>query len=315
MSRKEAETLARAAGAVVSSAPRGDVNLIVIGEAVPPGKTRAELQSAFDGELQRAFESGRLETITETTFWEWLGLRPASDGAPPLYTPAALAELTGVATAAVRLWYRLGFLKSESRVGNLPYFALEEIPAVKRLKALFEAGSSPRQVSRAIERLRKAFPNDKRVLLHMSPTSDPRKILYTDGAHRQDSGGQSFFDFDRLEPNPEFDRPGESIPRLEDAFRTDGRTPGRSFRNSPAGTEKTRSGGKWSTSVSRHGSRKRPAIWTGRSPRAAPRSSWGDPTPTFRSSWPNCWPLRETKRPPASATTPFWRRTAAIWRR
>ncbi len=225
MSRKEAETLARAAGAVVSSAPRGDVNLIVIGEAVPPGKTRAELQSAFDGELQRAFESGRLETITETTFWEWLGLRPASDGAPPLYTPAALAELTGVAAAAVRLWYRLGFLKSESRVGNLPYFALEEIPAVKRLKALFEAGSSPRQVSRAIEQLRKAFPNDKRVLLHMSPTSDPRKILYADGAHRQDSGGQSFFDFDRLEPNPEFDRPGESIPRLEDAFRTDGGMP------------------------------------------------------------------------------------------
>ena len=92
MSRKEAETLARGAGAVVSSAPRGDLNLIVIGEAAPLGKTWGELRDSFDEELRDAFESGRLETITETTFWQWLGLHPEREGAPPLYTPAALAD-------------------------------------------------------------------------------------------------------------------------------------------------------------------------------------------------------------------------------
>ena len=222
MSRKEAETLARAAGAVVSPVPRGDVNLIVVGEAAPLGKTWDELRGAFDEALRDAFESGRLETITETTFWQWLGLHPETDGASPLYTPAALAELTGVTAAAIRLWYRLGFLKSESQIGKLPYFAFEEILAAKRLKALCEAGSSPRQIGRAITRLQKMFPNDRRVLLRLSPTADPKKVLYADGTSLQDSGGQSFFDFDRIEPDPDLE---ETIPRLGDAFRADGETP------------------------------------------------------------------------------------------
>ena len=220
MSRKEAETLARGAGAIVSSVPRGDVDLIVVGEAASPGRALGELQETFDEALREAFESGRLETITETTFWQWLGLHPETDGAPPLYTPAALAELTGVAAAAIRLWYRLGFLKCESRVGNLPYFAFEEIVAAKRLKALSEAGSSPRQIARAIERLQKMFPNDERVLLRLSPTSDPKKILYADGTSLRDSGGQSFFDFDRAEPAPVLEE-DDAMPRLDDAFRTD----------------------------------------------------------------------------------------------
>ena len=222
MSRKEAETLARAAGAVVSSVPRGDVNLIILGEAAPLGKTWNELQGAFDEALRDAFESGRLETITETTFWQWLGLHPETDGAPPLFTPAALAELAGVTAAAVRLWYRLGFLVSESQVGKLPYFAFEEILAAKRLKALCEAGSSPRQIGRAIARLQKMFPNDRRVLLRLSPTADPKKMLYADGTSLQDSDGQSFFDFDRVDPVPNL---ADTIPRLDDAFRTDGEMP------------------------------------------------------------------------------------------
>lgn len=216
MSRKEAETLARGAGAVVSPAPRGDLNLIVIGEAAPLGKTWGELRDSFDEELRDAFESGRLETITETTFWQWLGLHPEREGASPLYTPAALAELIGVTASAIRYWYRLGFLKSENRVGKLPYFAFEEILAAKHLKALSEAGSSPRQIARAIERLQKKFPHDERVLLHMDPTSDPKRILYADGTSLLDSGGQSFFDFDRADPAPSPD----TIPRLDDAFLT-----------------------------------------------------------------------------------------------
>ena len=100
------------------------IDLVVIGEAVPLGKTWVELSAAFDDELRNAFESGRLETVTETTFWQWLGLSPQTSS-PQLYTPAALAQLAGVPAAAIRHWHRAGLLKPESQVGKLPYFQLE----------------------------------------------------------------------------------------------------------------------------------------------------------------------------------------------
>ena len=198
MSRKDAERLARSNGAQVVPAPRGDIDLVVIGEAVPLGKTWMELSAAFDDELRNAFESGRLETVTETTFWQRLGLSPQTSS-PQLYTPAALAQLAGVPAAAVRHWHRAGLLKSESQVGKLPYFAFDEILAAKRLKVLTEAGYSLRRIAKAIDSLSRDFPQTERVLLYLHPTSDPAKILYADGRDRRDSGGQSFFDFDRLD--------------------------------------------------------------------------------------------------------------------
>lgn len=217
MSRKDAERLARDNGAQVVPAPRGDIDLVVIGEAVPLGKTWVELSAAFDDELRNAFESGRLETVTETTFWQWLGLSPQTSS-PQLYTPAALAQLAGVPAAAIRHWHRAGLLKPESQVGKLPYFAFSEILAAKRLKALTEAGYSLRRIARAIDSLSRDFPQTERVLLYLYPTSDPAKILYADGRDRRDSGGQAFFDFEGLEAEEPFLTAENPLSELSGAF-------------------------------------------------------------------------------------------------
>jgi tetratricopeptide (TPR) repeat protein len=217
MSRKDAETLARNNGAVVAAVPRGDVDLIVIGEGIPLGKTWVELNESFDEALRRSFESGRLETITETTFWQWLGIGPLTD-ARALYTPTALAELIGVSAAAIRLWHRQGFLKSDCQVGKLPYFAFQEIPVAKRLKVLTESGYSLRQIAKAIESFQKEFPQTDRVLLNLFPTSDPRKILYDDGESRCDSKGQTFFDFEPTDEEELLIEAEESMPELRKAF-------------------------------------------------------------------------------------------------
>ena len=217
MTRKDAERLARDNGAQVVPGLRGDVDLVVIGEAVPLGKTWVELSAAFDDELRNAFESGRLETITETTFWQRLGLHP-QNSSPQLYTPAALAQLAGVPASAIRHWHRAGLLKSESQVGKLPYFAFSEILAAKRLKALTGAGYSLRRIARAVESLSRDFPQTERVLLYLHPTSDPAKILYADGRDRRDSGGQAFFDFDSLDAEEAFLTAENPLSELSETF-------------------------------------------------------------------------------------------------
>lgn len=212
MSRRDAETLARNNGAKVSAVSSGNVDLIVIGEENPLGKTWMELSSSFDDILRESFETGRLEVITETVFWKRLGLSSIPEPRS-FYTPAAIGELVGVPAPAIRHWLKQGFLKSVYQVGKLPYFTFQEILAAKRLKKLLDAGYTPRFIAKVIASLGRDFPESERILLHIFPTSDPKKILYSEGKNMRDSDGQTFFDF-----GPDESEPEGQFPNLAAAF-------------------------------------------------------------------------------------------------
>lgn len=216
MSRRDAETLARDNGAKVAVSPSPGVDLIVIGEANPLGKTWLDLNNSFDSAMQESFEQGRLEIISETEFWRILEISSLPESRS-FYTPAAIADMIGVSAATIRHWLKLGFLKSAYQVGKLPYFTFQEILAAKRLRGLFEAGYTPGFVAKAIKRLEKEFPETERILPHLFPTSDPKKILYSDGKTLRDSDGQRFFDFGpELDTNYEEsgEEPNDMMPSL-----------------------------------------------------------------------------------------------------
>ncbi len=99
MSKRDAAQLIRQQGGIIvdlQSETTADRNLqlIVVGEDVAlsaePGSA-----SLFDETTQAAIDSGQIEVIGESEFWQRLGLVDGQERVRRLYTPAMLAELLG----------------------------------------------------------------------------------------------------------------------------------------------------------------------------------------------------------------------------
>lgn len=196
MSRRDAETLVRSNGAKIASALGPEVDMIVVGESNPLGKDWMRLTESLDAATRDAFETGKLDILTETQFWRLLGLDSVSSPSHPAYTPAMLAELTQIPTAAIRLWFRRGFLIPIRQIGKLPYFDFQEILAAKQLRTLSDAGYSPENLTKIIGQLEKRFPETDRILPHLTLAPDHKTILFRQDGRLFDSAGQRFFNFD-----------------------------------------------------------------------------------------------------------------------
>lgn len=134
--------MARAAGAKVAAALNEQVNLIVVGESELLGDNWLRLNEEITRSTQEAFERGTLEIWPETDFWRFLGLDSPSEPRL-LYTPAMIAELTGVSLVSIRLWQQRGFLIPARQIGRLAYFDFSEILAARVLRTLLADEISP----------------------------------------------------------------------------------------------------------------------------------------------------------------------------
>ncbi|HIA19768.1 MAG TPA: MerR family DNA-binding transcriptional regulator [Planctomycetaceae bacterium] len=96
-----------------------DVDLIVIGADQWPPVDPAQLLTPA---VQDAVAAGQVEILTETQWWEELGLMETDQHIRRLYTPAMLAELLGVSISIIRRWHRRGLIVPAREIHRLPYF-------------------------------------------------------------------------------------------------------------------------------------------------------------------------------------------------
>ncbi len=207
MSKRNAQQLIRRAGGtpvevgVSASGPEPSVGLpqlIVVGEEFPL-PTDSTSPDLFDAATQAAIESGDVELIGESSFWQRLGLVDEEHDVRRLYTPAMLAELLHIPVSVVRRWHRRGLIHPAREVRRLPYFDFQEVATARRLAELLAAGASPAAIERKLAELRRYVPGVERPLAQLAVIVRGSRLLLRQGDGLVAPGGQLFFDFNAAE--------------------------------------------------------------------------------------------------------------------
>jgi tetratricopeptide (TPR) repeat protein len=191
-SRKQAAAEVTARGGRTLDRVDCSAKWIVIGEGELP------LDGLYD-ELSEAAERGELEILSETDFWQRLGLVNDEQQVRQLYTPAMLAELLGVSVAAVRRWQRRGLITPAKQVHRLAYFDFREVQAARRLAELLAAGVTPQAIERKLARWREYLPQIEQPLAQLPIIVDGKDLLLRKGDDLIEAGGQHRIDFESAE--------------------------------------------------------------------------------------------------------------------
>ena len=193
VNRREAARLVRQHGAIPVDQHVGEVDLIVIGADELPIDDDSLVNEALRDDAAR----GQLEVISETEFWNRLGLVEESEhNVRRLYTPAMLAQLLDVPVATVRRWHRRGLIVPAREVHHLPYFDFQEVATARRLAELLAAGASPAAIEKKLGQLARLVPDVDRPIAQLSVIVEGRQLLLRQGEGLIEAGGQMRLDFD-----------------------------------------------------------------------------------------------------------------------
>ena len=208
VTRREAQRLVREHGGVPLGRCDSTAHLIVIGADV---LSLDDEEALLDGPVRQAADEGRIEIISETQFWQRLGLMEDEPCEPRLYTPAMLAELLGVSVATIRRWHRRGLIKPVKEIHRLPYFDFQEVATARRIAQLLAEGTQPHIIERKLAQLSRYLPNVDRPLAQLSVIVEGKQILLRHGEGLIEPGGQLRIDFSAFE-SP--DRTAPAAPTL-----------------------------------------------------------------------------------------------------
>jgi tetratricopeptide (TPR) repeat protein len=201
LSHRDVCRLVRRHGGIAVDEPELPLDIVVLGADELP---LSELPM-LDESLRDAAARGQLEIISETQFWQRLGMVDSEPYGRRLYTPAMLAQLLGVPLSVIRRWHRRGLIVPTREVHRLPYFDFQEVATARRLAELLSAGARPEEVESQLEQLARLVPDVERPLAQLSVIVQGRAILLRQGEGLIDTGGQmrlNFRDDDELPASP-----------------------------------------------------------------------------------------------------------------
>ncbi len=210
LTKREFRQMIRQEGGFASSRKdleTADVDLIVIGADQWPPVDPAQLLTPA---VQDAVAAGRVEILTETQWWEQLGLMETDHHVRRLYTPAMLAELLDVSISIIRRWHRRGLIVPTREIHRLPYFDFQEVSTARRLAEMLAAGASPQAIEQRLAELARFVPDVDRPLSQLSVIVEGKTLLLRQGEGLLEPGGQLRIDFDALETDEE--SPVEIVP-------------------------------------------------------------------------------------------------------
>lgn len=195
LTKREASTLVRQHGGVPVERNDDSINWLILGADQQP----LEALDLLDESTRKAAESGRLVILSETEFWERLGLLEADEVVRRLYTPAMLAELLRIPLATVRRWHRRGLIVPAREVHRLPYFDFQEVSTARQLANLLASGMSPAAIEKKLAALSRFVRGVDRSLRQLAIIVEGRQVLLRQGEGLVEPSGQRRFDFDLLD--------------------------------------------------------------------------------------------------------------------
>jgi tetratricopeptide (TPR) repeat protein len=196
LTKRQAKQLVRDQGGLSCDRIEPGVELIVVGADELPF---AEHEELLTPEVRRWAAEGKTEIITETQFWQHLGIIDHEQQVRRLYTPAMLAQLLNVPVETIRRWHRRGLIVPEHEIHRLPYFDFQEVATARRLAELVAAGASPKSIEEKLKQLSAIVPDAARPLAQLSVIVEGKELLLRRGDSLVEPRGQRRFDFDASE--------------------------------------------------------------------------------------------------------------------
>jgi tetratricopeptide (TPR) repeat protein len=194
--RQEATQLVRQRGGFPVSASQ-DAEIVVVGMRDLP---LDDLDSLLNEAQTKAVAEGRLLVVSESRFWQWIGLIESDLSVRRLYTAAMLASLLGVSLATIRRWHRRGLIVPFQMVHKLAYYDFQEVAMARQLAQWIQSGASPAALESKLSRLAQLFPDIQRPLSQLSIIIEGKELLLREGEGLIEPGGQRRIDFVALEP-------------------------------------------------------------------------------------------------------------------
>jgi tetratricopeptide (TPR) repeat protein len=192
LNKREALALVRQHGGMPLDRVDGSADLLVIGaDQLPLGAP-----DLLDEPTRRAAEEGRLSILSETEFWERLGLLDNDQAVRRLYTPAMLAELLRIPLATIRRWHRRGLIVPTRVVHRLPYFDFQEVSTARQLANLLASGMPQSAIEQKLKALARFVQGVGRSLRQLAVIVEGGQILLRQGEGLVDASGQLRFDFE-----------------------------------------------------------------------------------------------------------------------
>jgi tetratricopeptide (TPR) repeat protein len=195
LTKREGTAVVRQHGGVPVESSGDAADLLVIGA----DSLLLDEENLLNETTRRAVSEGRLTILSETEFWERLGLMEEGAAARKLYTPAMLAELVRVPLATIRRWHRRGLIVPVREVHRLPYFDFQEVATARQLASILAAGVSPATLEKKLAALSRFVKGVDRSLRQLAVIVEGRQILLRQGEGLVEPSGQLRFDFDALE--------------------------------------------------------------------------------------------------------------------
>lgn len=204
MNRKELKQLVRENGGSVSDVLDASIDLVVLGEEI----LAIDNLQIEDEVLNESVTNGSIEVLTETEFWQVMGLVDRDPDTCRLYTPAMLAELLDVPIATIRRWHRRGLISPSRQVHRLAYFDFQEVASARKIAELISSGASAAAIESKLTKLSRLFPNLQRPLSQLTVIVEGQDVLLQEGDGLVEPGGQKRFDFSDAgdaddEPDPD----------------------------------------------------------------------------------------------------------------
>jgi len=214
VNRREAAQLVRKHGGTPVDHREATADLVVIGaDELPLGDDEGLLDEA----TRQAAAEGQLEIISETQFWQCIGLVEGEQNIRRLYTPAMLAKLLDVSVATVRRWHRRKLIVPVREVHRLPYFDFQEVATARRLAQLLAAGASPVAIEKKLAELSRYLPDVERPIAQLSVIIEGKQLLLRQDEGLIEPGGQMRIDFDAIESqHVTSDEPQQQIISIQD---------------------------------------------------------------------------------------------------
>lgn len=132
----------------------------------------------------------------EVALGEGLG-SSAADPFRALYGCSEVARLFRCSQSKLRYWDRCGFIAPSARVGQRKFYSFQDLVSIRAAKALLERGVPFREVRRAVDSLRQAWPRVARPLSELRVVADGQTVVVKDdaGTGYEPATGQLVMDF------------------------------------------------------------------------------------------------------------------------
>ncbi len=217
LNRQDAMQFVRDRGGIPINAAN-DADLLVVGMTELPID---DLYTLLTEDQARAVAEERLKVVSETRFWQLLGLVDVDPSVQRLYTAAMLAKLLNVSLATIRRWHRRGLIVPVQMVHKLAYFDFQEVVTARHIAKLIESGASPSAIEAKLSRIAQLFPDVQRPLSQLAVIVDGKDLLLRQGEGLIEPGGQRRIDFAALEHSASGAAPRATVSVVLDRHDTD----------------------------------------------------------------------------------------------